>query len=131
MTREVPGIPHEAQEEILEKLFDQMWIGREEVEKILLRHGVMGDIDLLQRQYRQRKGQQLMASLRDREGRRSVLASKGGKYVVVDLCGDRKELTNIHARLQHHVTGLSVTTDKVKNQLDAVNSVIQRLRRTR
>ena len=125
MTREVKGIPHEAQAEILAKLFDQMEIDREEIDRILVRYGVKGDADKLQRQYRNQKGQQLMASLRDKEGRRSVLAAKGGKYVVVDVSHNRKQLAAIHARLKRHVTGLSVTTDKVKGRVEALEGFVQ------
>ena len=125
MTREVSGIPHEAQAEILAKLFDQMEIDRTEIDKILVRYGVVGDIDKLQRQYRTRKAQQLMSTLRDKEGRRSVLAAKGGKYVVVDVSHNRKQLAAIHARLQRHVAGLSVTTDKVKGRVETLEGFIK------
>ena len=45
--------------------------------------------------------------------------------MVVDVCHNRKQLAAIHARLKRHVTGLSVTTDKVKGRVEALEGFVQ------
>ena len=69
-----PRLPPEAEQEILEALFEGMEIHSSEIAAILKKHGVCGDVEALQDSYRKRLGQRLMASLRDDTGRREVLA---------------------------------------------------------
>ena len=84
-----PKLPPEAEQEILEALFEGMEIHSSEIAAILKKHGVCGDVEALQDSYRKRLGQRLMASLRDDAGRREVLANGKGSYVVLEGCGDR------------------------------------------
>ena len=84
-----PRLPPEAEQEILEALFEGMEIHSSEIAAILKKHGVCGDAEALQDSYRKRLGQRLMASLRDDTGRREVLANGKGSYVVLEGCGDR------------------------------------------
>ena len=72
-----PRLPPEAEQEILEALFEGMEIHSDEIAAILKKHGVSGDMEALQDSYRKRLGQRLMASLRDENGRREVLAIPG------------------------------------------------------
>ena len=65
-----PLLPPEAEVEIMEKLFANMKISSGEIAAILARHGVSGNSETLQEQYRKRLGQRLMASIRDESGRR-------------------------------------------------------------
>ena len=76
-----PRLPPEAEQEILEALFEGMEIHSSEIAAILKKHGVCGDAEALQDSYRKRLGQRLMASLRDNTGRREVLANGKGSYV--------------------------------------------------
>lgn len=69
-----PLLPLEAEVEILEKLGADLRIGSGEIAAILKKHGVEADVERLQDSYRKRLGQRLMASIRDEEGRREVLA---------------------------------------------------------
>lgn len=70
-----PLLPLEAEVEILEKLGADLRIGSGEIAAILKKHGVEADVERLQDSYRKRLGQRLMASIRDEEGRREVLAA--------------------------------------------------------
>lgn len=78
-----PILPPEAEQEILSLLFEGMGIESAEIAAILKKHGVSGDMEALQDSYRKRLGQRLMASLRDESGRREVLATGKGRYVVL------------------------------------------------
>ena len=78
-----PLLPLEAEVEILEKLGADLAIGSGEIAAILKKHGVEADVERLQDSYRKRLGQRLMASIRDEEGRREVLA-RGSEYIVVE-----------------------------------------------
>ena len=48
-------------------------------------------------------GQRLMASLRDEGGKREVLANGKGSYVVLEGCGDRRQLKQIRRRIQNQM----------------------------
>ena len=94
-----PRLPPEAEQEILEALFEGMEIHSSEIAAILKKHGVCGDVEALQDSYRKRLGQRLMASLRDEGGKREVLANGKGSYVVLEGCGDRRQLEQIAPKL--------------------------------
>ena len=69
-----PLLPPAAESEIMDVLSANMRISSGEIAAILKKHGVSGDMDALQDSYRKRLGQRLMASIRDENGRREVLA---------------------------------------------------------
>ena len=52
-----PRLPPEAEQEILEALFEGMEIHSSEIAAILKKHGVCGDVEALQDSYRKRLGQ--------------------------------------------------------------------------
>ena len=112
-----PRLPPEAEQEILEALFEGMEIHSSEIAAILKKHGVCGDVEALQDSYRKRLGQRLMASLRDESGRREVLANGKGSYVVLEGCGDRRQLKQIHRRIQNQMKGLDLSARKVSGRL--------------
>lgn len=95
-----PALPPEAEAEIMELLSANMRISSGEIAAILERHGVSGDVEALQNAYRKRMGQRLMSSLRDEDGRREVLATHGGEYVVVECCSDQQKLKAIRRRIR-------------------------------
>lgn len=97
-----PLLPLEAEVEILEKLGADLRIGSGEIAAILKKHGVEADVERLQDSYRKRLGQRLMASIRDEEGRREVLA-RGSEYIVVECCSDQQALKAIRHRI--HIPG--------------------------
>ena len=70
-----PKLPPEAEQEILDALFEGMEIHSSEIAAILKKHGVCGDAEALQDSYRKLLVQRLMASLRDESGQREVLAN--------------------------------------------------------
>ena len=76
------SLPPEVRQEILERLAAETRISSQEISAILKRHGVCGDIDALQDAYRKRLGQRLMATIRDEQGKREVLAASGGEDVL-------------------------------------------------
>ena len=51
-----PRLPPEAEQEILEALFEGMEIHSSEIAAILKKHGVCGDVEALQDSYRKRLG---------------------------------------------------------------------------
>ena len=112
-----PRLPPEAEQEILEALFEGMEIHSSEIAAILKKHGVCGDAEALQDSYRKRLGQRLMASLRDDTGRREVLAS-----------GDRRQLKQIHRRIQNPMTGLDLSARTVSGRLTVLERLTQKWR---
>lgn len=104
-----PLLPLEAEVEILEKLGADLRIGSGEIAAILKKHGVEADVERLQDSYRKRLGQRLMASIRDEEGCREVLA-RGSEYIVVECCSDQQALKAIRHRI-HRVMVLTATKE--------------------
>lgn len=85
-------IPKKAEAEICRKLAENLQISSDEISDILEKYGVREDDRALQRSYRKRLGQQLMASFRDEAGKREILAAPNGKggmvYIIIDCCND-------------------------------------------
>lgn len=123
-----PLLPPEAEVEIMEKLFANMKISSGEIAAILARHGVSGNSETLQEQYRKRLGQRLMASIRDESGRREVLAH-GSEYVVVQCCNDQQALKAIRHRIQGQMSGLDVSAAKVQGRIRVLGRLISRFRK--
>ena len=124
-----PRLPPEAEQEILEALFEGMEIHSSEIAAILKKHGVCGDVEALQDSYRKRLGQRLMASLRDEGGKREVLANGKGSYVVLEGCGDRRQLKQNHRRIQNQMKGLDLSARKVSGRLTVLERLTQKWRR--
>ena len=82
------GIPPDAHAEILQKLSAETKITSCEIAEILKKHDVCGDMDALQDAYRKRLGQRLLSGIRDENGKREILSTSGGEYVIVDCCND-------------------------------------------
>lgn len=122
-----PALPPEAEQEILALLFEGMGIESAEIAAILKKHGVSGDMEALQDSYRKRLGQRLMASLRDDEGRREVLANGRGRYVVLECCGDSRQLQAIQRRVQNQMNGLDATSGKVRLRIRILDRLTARL----
>ena len=106
-----------------------MEIHSSEIAAILKKHGVCGDVEALQDSYRKRLGQRLMASLRDEGGKREVLANGKGSYVVLEGCGDRRQLKQIHRRIQNQMNGLDLSVRKVSGRLTVLERLAQKWRR--
>ena len=123
------SLPPDVQREILNRLSTETRISSQEIAAILERHGVCGDIDALQDAYRKRLGQRLMASLRDESGRREVLANGKGSYVVLEGCGDRRQLKQIHRRIQNQMKGLDLSARKVSGRLTILERLAHKWRR--
>lgn len=123
------ALPLEAQEEILEKLFDQMYISKEDIDEITRRYGVSGDIAALQRAYRMQQAQRFLSGLRDDDGVRLAMSVKGGKYVLIDYCNDKRGLTALHQRLQGQMQGLNRSDSKVLVRIEKLKTMIARFTR--
>ena len=124
-----PKLPPEAEQEILEALFEGMEIHSSEIAAILKKHGVCGDVEALQDSYRKRLGQRLMASLRDASGEREVLSNGKGRYVVLECCRDRQQLAAIRRRIQNQAHGLNASASKVRSRIIVLDRLIARLRK--
>ena len=113
-------IPKQAEAEIGRKLAENLQISSDEISDILEKHGVREDEISLQRSYRKRLGQQLMASFRDEAGKREILAAPNGKggmvYIIIDFCNDAQKLQHIKWKLQNQAAGLDSTVEKVKSR---------------
>ena len=123
-----PLLPPEAEEEIMDRLFTNMKISSGEIAVILARHGVSGDTEALQARYRKQLGQRLMASIRDENGKREVLAH-GSEYVVVECCNDQQALKAIRRRIQGQINGLDVSSRKVQGRIHVLDRFLARFRR--
>ena len=113
-------IPKQAEAEICRKLAENLQISSDEISDILEKYGVREDARALQRSYRKRLGQQLMASFRDEAGKREILAAPNGKggmvYIIIDCCNDAQKLQHIQWKLPSQVAGLDSTVEKVKSR---------------
>ena len=123
-----PRLPPEAEQEILEALFEGMEIHSSEIAAILKKHGVCGDVEALQDSYRKRLGQRLMASLRDEGGKREVLANGKGSYVVLEL-RRQAQLKQIRRRIQNQMKGLDLSARKVSGRLTVLERLARKWRR--
>ena len=123
-----PALPPEAEQEIMERLFSDMKINSGEIAAILAKYGVSGDVPALQDSYRKRLGQRLMASLRDENGKREVLA-RGSEYIVVECCNDKQALQAIRRRIQSQMSGLDGSAGKVQGRIRLLDRLISRFRR--
>lgn len=116
-----PTIPTKARDEIMSLLAADMRIGADQLIGILEKHHVSGNVNTLQRGYRRRIAQRIMAGIRDDNGKREILAVRsengGTEYVVVDGCTDPKKLRAMQHRLQSNLAGLENTSDKVRRRL--------------
>ena len=121
--------PLNAQEEILERLFDQMVLDRADIDEITERYGVCGDIEALQRSYRRQQAQRIIASLRDDKGVRLAMSVKGGKYVLIDYSNDKRGLNALHERLQSQIRGLDRSDTKVTERIAQLKRIIARFTR--
>lgn len=122
-------LPPEAEQEILDALFEGMEIHSCEIAAILKKHGVCGDAEALQDSYRKRLGQRFIAGLRDESGRREVLANGKGRYVVLEGCGDRRQLKQIRRRIQSQMNGLDISARKVSGRLTVLERLARKWRR--
>ncbi len=123
-----PLLPPEAEDEILTALFANMRISSGEIAAILKKHHVSGDMDVLQDRYRKQLGQRLMASIRDEQGRREVLA-RGSEYIVLECCNDRQALQAIRRRIQSQMNGLEVSSMKVGGRIHVLERFLARFRK--
>jgi len=129
----VTDIPAKAEQEIMDKLSKNLEISAEEVSDILAKYGVRGSNDALQRSYRKRLGQKLMASIRDEDGLREVLAVHNGRggmdYIVVSGCNDTARLHAIQNRIQRQMEGMDNSVEKVKRRVWALERLKGKLYR--
>lgn len=123
-----PVLPQEAEDEIMATLFTDMRISSDEIAAILKKHGVRGDEGVLQDSYRKRLGQRLMASIRDENGRREVLAH-GSEYIVMECCSDQRQLKAIRHRIESQVKGLDMSANKVQGRIRVLDRLLSRFRR--
>ena len=86
------------------------------------------DTELLQDRYRKRLGQRLMASIRDEQGQREVLA-RGGEYIVLECCNDQQALQAIRRRIQSQMNGLEVSSMKVSGRIRVLDRFLSRFRK--
>ena len=124
-----PLLPPAAEAEIMDLLSANMHISSGEIAAILAKHGVSGDAEALQNAYRKRLGQRLMASLRDENGKREVLAH-GSEYVVVECCSDQQKLKAIRRRIQSQMNGLDDSAGKVRRRIHVLARLFAMLKRT-
>ena len=69
-----------------------------------------------------------MASIRDENGRREVLAH-GSEYVVVECCNDQQALKIIHRRINGQISGLNTSADKVQGRISVLGRFLARFRK--
>ena len=123
-----PLLPPDAEAEIMTTLFTNMKISSGEIAAILEKYDVSEDVDVLQERYRKRLGQRLMASIRDENGKREVLAH-GSEYIVVECCNDQQALKAIRHRIQGQMTGLDVSARKVQGRVHVLDRFLSRFRK--
>jgi len=115
------SIPQKAKAEIAEILGKKGRISNDELDAILQKHRVRSNTRDLQRGYRLRVGQRLLASVRDENGRREILAHRDSEtgevvYIPIDLCNDEDVLTAIQNRLHKTISSMQVSSGKAANR---------------
>ncbi|MDL2218012.1 hypothetical protein LJC27_05080 [Christensenellaceae bacterium OttesenSCG-928-M15] len=94
------------------------------MEAILKKHKVSGNVYALQRAYRMRKGQEYLASFRDEDGKREVLAmpgSTGMEYVIVDACNDKEKILLAERRMRSGLLSQNSSRKKLVGRLRFLN----------
>lgn len=114
-------IPQAAIDEIFAKLAQDMRISSDEMEAIMARHNVNKDTGTLRRSYQRSAGQRLMASVRDEDGVREIMAAynkelKCWEYIVIDACNDPNKLASISKQLSESIAGLERSDEKVRQR---------------
>ena len=69
-----------------------------------------------------------MASIRDENGRREVLA-RGSEYIVIECCSDRQDLKAIRYRIRRQMKGLDVSSGKVRGRIHVLDQLLSRFRK--
>ncbi len=126
-------IPRKAKAEIAEVIERNGCISNNELDAILKKHRVRGDARALQRGYRLRAGQRLLASVRDEEGRREILAHRDSAtgeitYVPIDLCNKEDVLISIQNRLHKSMTSLQRSSAKADNRVQTLQWIMRPFR---
>ncbi len=119
-----------AKAEIYSILAKEMRISTKQMDTILAKHGVRRDPEALQRAYRLSVGQQMVADVRDEDGKREVLASRANgetEYIVLEACNDPQKLNEIQHRLKAQISGLVETAQKVDERSGTLQRFIKRL----
>ncbi len=116
-----PTIPPKAKAEIADVLGRQGRINNDELDFILRKHRVHSNPRDLQRSYRLRVGQRLLAGVRDETGRREILAHHDPKtgevvYIPIDLCNEEDVLEAIQNRLHKTISSLQISSGKAANR---------------
>ena len=128
------ALPREAQARIDALLSKRFRIGTDELEAILKECDVAGDPEALQKSYRKAVAQRYMASIRDEDGKREILAvynpdATDTEYVVLDACNDRDQLGSLLRRLEHQKTGLNNSALKVRRRKRFLDKFFHRRKR--
>ena len=128
------ALPREAQARIDALLSERFRVGTDELEAILKECGVAGDPEALQKSYRKAVAQRYMASIRDEDGKREILAvynpgATDTEYVVLDACNDRDQLGSLLRRLEHQKTGLNSSALKVRRRKHFLDKFFHRRKR--
>ena len=89
------------------------------------------DMDALQDAYRKRLGQRLLSGIRDENGKREILSTSGGEYVIVDCCNDPQKLKAIQRRIQAQMNGLDVSAGKVRGRVHLLERFMGWVRKER
>ena len=62
-------------------------------------------------------------------GRREVLSTSGGDYVVVEYCADQQALRAIRQRIQGQMNGLDDSAAKVRCRIHVLDRLLSRFRK--
>lgn len=132
-TNTKPKIPNEAEAEIMAVLSRDMRISADALSAILKKHQVSGDTEALQDSYRRRVGQRLMASIRDENGKRELLASRSGgtEYLIVNCCNDAHALRAIRKRIGANIAGLNRSSTKVRSRIGFLERFVPTFKKKR
>jgi len=128
-----PTIPRKAKAEIAEVIERNGRISNNELDAILKKHRVRGDVQTLQRRYRLRAGQRLLAGIRDEEGCREILAHRDSDtgeitYVPIDLCNKEDVLISIQNRLHKSITSLQRSSGKTGTRIQTLQWIMRPFR---
>lgn len=118
------GLPEKAKQELLAKVNTPGGaLTDDEIIAIVRDSGVFRDMEAVMRQFYLRTGQRFLASVRDGNGKRQILATKDHAYVRVDMYDDSARLTEMRARIQKQIAGLNGTSEKLFDRITYLQSM--------
>jgi hypothetical protein len=108
-------------------------VTREEIIALFGDNYKIPSYEKLSKSYIASKIAQSLATARDEDGRRCILARRGREgvhYVNIDICKDLPVLVHIHSRIENDIIGQSASYEKVDSRIKAIEDSKKKRRKS-